>query len=140
MSILRRCVPIAVALLMAAAVFASPAAARSGAASCTFRGPEYPALGRAGKPGNLYLVFIRRRVTCDEARTIALRATQKRNPGPFATFAMPGGWQVCLSFAPSRVSRVIAGQCVKPGSGALVNWAPACDTTQAACKNLRKPR
>ncbi len=106
--------------------------------SCLFTGPRYPALDSTSRPGSRYAVFIRRQLTCDEARSVALRGARSANPGPFRPFNLSGGWQ-CLSWSPPSVRKVIAGQCVKPGSRALVNWSPACDPSASrACKNLRR--
>lgn len=114
---------------------AGPAAT---ALDCFFSGPRYPALSPSSRPGSRYVVFIRRRLTCDEARSVALRGTRSPNPGPFRPFTLTGGWQ-CVSWAPPTLGKIIAGQCTKPGSGALVNWSPACDPDASrACKNLRR--
>jgi hypothetical protein len=111
----------------------------SDALSCTFQGPGYPKLGRHSKPGNKYGVVFRRALTCDEARAIARRGTKTANPGTFRTFRLEGGWS-CLSWSPPFVGNVVAGQCTKPGSRALVNWSPVCDTRDSGCSNLRRPR
>lgn len=132
---MRRAFAAAVVLVTLASVQAMTAAGAE--PRCRFRGPMYPALDARSKPGNLYEVFIKRSLTCDEARSVALRGTRKGNPGPFRPFPLVGGWS-CLSFAPPRVGKVMAGQCVKPGSRALVNWLPVCDPARPACKNLRR--
>jgi hypothetical protein len=121
-------------------LLAAPSASvASSSLSCSFRGPGYPALGKRSLPGNNYIVFIKRSLTCDEAKTVALRGTRTSNPGPFATFRLNGGWS-CFSFSPAYVGNVIAGQCWKPGTRALLNWSPACNPADRACSNLRKPR
>jgi hypothetical protein len=105
---------------------------------CRFVGPGYPKLGRHSKPGNKYGVFVRRSLTCDEARAVARRGTKTTNPGALRPFTMEGGWS-CLSWSPPFVGNVIAGQCVKPGSRALVNWSPVCDSRDRSCSTLRRP-
>jgi hypothetical protein len=104
---------------------------------CRFQGPGYPKLGRHSKPGNKYGVFVRRSLTCDEARAVARRGTKTANPGPFRPFTLQGGWS-CLSWSPGFVATVIAGQCVKPGTRALVNWSPICDSRDRSCSTLRR--
>jgi hypothetical protein len=126
-------------LLVLVAAQAPAASVASDSLSCTFRGPGYPSLGKRSNPGNNYVVFIKRSLTCDEAKTVALRGARTANPGPFATFRLNGGWS-CFSFSPASVGRVIAGQCWKPGTRALLNWSPACNPADRACSNLRKPR
>lgn len=105
---------------------------------CTFRSLEYPKLGRHSKPGNTYVVFIKRSLTCDDARAVARRGTKTANPGPFRAFEL-GAWS-CMSFSPGFTAKVIAGQCAMPGTRKLVNWAPVCEHGDNACNNLRRPR
>jgi hypothetical protein len=129
-------------LLVAAVVITclaiAPSAISSPTLSCSFNGPTYPKLSRHSLPGNYYVVFIRRRLTCDEAKTVALRATNKPNPGAFRPFTLPGGWS-CVSMSPPVARRTVAGQCTKPGPGALVNWSPACDPDDSRpCTSLRR--
>jgi hypothetical protein len=124
---------------LVAVLVAPSGSVASGTLTCTFQGPGYPKLGRHSKPGNKYAVFVRRALTCDEARAIARRGTKTANPGTFRPFRMEGGWS-CLSWSPGFVSNVIAGQCVKPGSRALVNWSPVCDSRDSSCSTLRRPR
>jgi hypothetical protein len=127
------------ALGTAVALLAVPTAGiASSALDCRFRGPGYPALDRNSRPSDRYVVFITRSLTCDEARTVARRGTKTANPGPFLTFTM-GDWR-CFSFSPKFVEKVVAGQCVKPGTRELLNWAPACTSDSTACKNLRRGR
>jgi hypothetical protein len=126
----------AMAAAVSLAVSASPGTAAPSEFSCTFQGPRYPALTRTARPGSLYVVFIRRQLTCDEARSVARRGTGTVNPGAFRSFTLRGGWS-CLSFAPAGNGKVLAGQCAKPGSGALVNWLPFCEPRKP-CKNLRR--
>lgn len=127
---------------LSAAVIAMVGATGTGAAApgvfdCRFQGPRYPALTRTSRPGSLYVVFIRRQLTCDEARSVARRGTGTLNPGPFTSFTLRGGW-ICTSFAPATGNgKVLAGQCVKPGSRALVNWLPICEQGKP-CKNLKR--
>ena len=129
----------ALAALVVLGVLAAAQAATAGdqAERCRFRGPTYPSLDEHSRAGNLYTVLTRRALTCDEARSIGLRGARTPNPGPFRSFTLPGGW-VCLSFAPVKSAKVMAGQCAKPGSRALANWLPVCDPARPACKNLRR--
>jgi hypothetical protein len=131
---------ILLAIATGVALLAAPASGvAADALECTFRGPGYPKLGRHSKPGNLYVAFIKRSLTCDEARAVARRGTKTANPGPFRPFEMAGGWS-CVSFSPGFTSKVVAGQCSLPGTRKLVNWSPVCEQSDSACKNLRRPR
>lgn len=130
-------------LLVAAALLVSGAGAspvRGGSADaldCTFRGPGYPALTPTSRPGSLYAVFIRRQLTCDQARTIARRGTKTPNPGPLARFQLPDGWS-CLSFAPARGGngKALAGQCMRQSQ--LVSWLPICEQGRPCTKLVRR--
>ncbi|MGH3126706.1 MAG: hypothetical protein ACRDPX_02185 [Gaiellaceae bacterium] len=128
------------AVVLSAAAVAMLGSAGTGEAGssqfeCRFQGPRYPALTRTSRPGSTYVVFIRRQLTCDEARSVARRGTGTLNPGRFRSFTLRGGW-ICMSFAPAGNGKVLAGQCAKPGSRALVNWLPICESGKP-CKNLR---
>jgi hypothetical protein len=127
-----------VALAAAGALLASSGAgSASTTIECRFTGPGYPSLTPTSRPANTYVVFVKRQLTCDQARTIARRGTKTPNPGPLRTFHLPDGWG-CVSFAPRTPGngKVLAGQCTRQG-GQLVNWLPICEQNQP-CKKLRR--
>lgn len=121
---------------VALTAFAPVGGAASSPLDCTFRSVQYPKLNPTARPGSLYAVFIRRQLTCDEARTVARRGTKTSNPGKLKTFALPGGWR-CVSLAPLEPGngKVLAGQCLK-APGKIVNWVPVC-APRTPCTNLR---
>jgi hypothetical protein len=131
----RRCALTAI-LAVCAAMLLAPGGSASHAFDCKFQSLQYPKLGRHSKPGTLYAVFIRRSLTCDDARATARRGTKTENPGPLRPFKM-GPWS-CLSFSPAFASKVIAGQCVQPGTRKLVNWSPVCEHGDNSCNTLRR--
>lgn len=119
------------------AVGSTPSAAAPAVFDCTFNGPRYPALTQTSRPGRLYVVWIRRQLTCDEARSVARRGSGTVNPGKFRSFEVSGGW-TCMSLAPDVGNgKVLAGQCARPDRGELVNWLPMCEPRKP-CKKLKR--